>query len=129
MRSYKGYLGYPTQVQTQIAKVNCQQRCYSSAKVAHDLRSQSAWQDLVEALSDRNAWNTPRKLDQAAYERNPDGSFAGYEPTPPFEYHDGYLHVHFDTNRYQVRLVGLQRTCRCRESCKLEQAGKHGLSS
>lgn len=42
----------------------------------------------MEALADPKAWNTPRKRDQAAYERNADGSFAGFEPTPPFEYHN-----------------------------------------
>lgn len=52
-------------------------------------------QDLVEVLSDPEVWLTPRKLDQAAFERKEDGSFAGYERTPPFEYHDGYLTVHY----------------------------------
>lgn len=46
---------------------------------------------------------------QAAYARNEDGSFLGYEPTPPFEYHDGYLTVHFDTGNYQkIQLAPLQ---------------------
>ncbi|KAK9812337.1 hypothetical protein WJX73_003313 [Symbiochloris irregularis] len=56
--------------------------------------------DLVEVLSDPKQWNTPRKLDQSAYERNADGTFAGYEPTPPFEYHDGYLTVHYSVGNY-----------------------------
>lgn len=65
--------------------------------------------DLVEALSDKNAWNTPRKVDQASFERKADGSFAGYERTPPFEYHDGYLSVHFATNNYlEIDLTPLQ---------------------
>ena len=59
-------------------------------------------QDLVQALSDPSAWHTPRKIDQALYERNQDGSFAGFEPTPPLEYHNGYLTVHFDSSKYQV---------------------------
>ena len=57
-------------------------------------------QDLVEVLSDPKLWYTPRKVDQAAFERKADGSFAGYERTPPFEYHDGYLTVHFAVNNY-----------------------------
>ena len=57
-------------------------------------------QDLVEVLSDRELWWTPRKRDQATFERNEDGSFAGYERTPPFEYHDGYLSIHFATGNY-----------------------------
>ena len=36
-------------------------------------------QDLVEELSRPKTWYTPRKLSQQAYERNEDGSFAGYE--------------------------------------------------
>ena len=49
-----------------------------------------AWceQDLVEALADPKGWITPRKRDQAAHDRSPDGSFAGFEATSPFEYHD-----------------------------------------
>ena len=42
-----------------------------------------AFQDLVEVLSDPDAWNTPRKKDQSAYERNQDGTFTGWERTPP----------------------------------------------
>ena len=34
-------------------------------------------QDLVEALSDPKAWNTPRKVDQSTFERKADGTFAG----------------------------------------------------
>ena len=66
-------------------------------------------QDLVEVLSNTKIWNTPRKIDQAAFDRNSDGSFAGWEPTPPFEYHDGYLSVHFATNNYlELQLTPLQ---------------------
>ena len=42
----------------------------------------------MEAPADPKGWNTPRKRDQAAYDRSPNGSFAGFEATPPFEYHD-----------------------------------------
>ena len=49
-----------------------------------------AAQDLVEALSDESAWHIPVKHDQAAYQRNTDGSFKGYELVPPFHYHDGW---------------------------------------
>lgn len=34
-------------------------------------------------------------------QRNADGSFAGYESTPPFELHDGWLSLHFRTNNYR----------------------------
>ena len=34
---------------------------------------------------------------------------AGFERTPPFEYHDGYLSVHFATNNYlEIDLTPLQ---------------------
>lgn len=36
-------------------------------------------QDLVEALSKEKSWWTPRKANQQAYERKPDGSFKGFE--------------------------------------------------
>ena len=66
-------------------------------------------QDLVEALSDPKGWQTPRKRDQAAYERDENGNFTGFEPTPPFEYHNGYLTVHFDTANYQqIKLAPIQ---------------------
>ena len=69
----------------------------------------SGLQDLVEVLSDPKAWQTPRKRDQALYERTADGKFAGFEPTPPFEYHDGYLTVHFASANYQqIELTPLQ---------------------
>ena len=51
-------------------------------------------------LANKELWTTPRKKDQAAFDRHPDGSFVGFESTPPFEYHNGYLSVHFDTNNY-----------------------------
>ena len=64
----------------------------SSAQIKDDL-SCLVVQDLVEVLSDKEAWLTPRKVDQATFERKSDGSFAGFERTPPFEYHNGYLTV------------------------------------
>ncbi|KAK9809629.1 hypothetical protein WJX73_008948 [Symbiochloris irregularis] len=57
--------------------------------------------DLVEALSDEQAWRIPTKHDQATYKRNADGSFQGHELMPPFHYHDGYLSIYFQTNNYQ----------------------------
>ena len=36
-------------------------------------------QDLVEELSKEKTWYTPKKVSQQTYERNADGSFAGYE--------------------------------------------------
>ena len=64
---------------------------------------------LVEALSDEQAWKIPIKHDQAAYQRNTDGGFAGYELMPPFQYHNGYLSVYFQTNNYQeIELTPLQ---------------------
>ena len=43
--------------------------------------STATWfvQDLVEALSKEKSWWTPRKANQQAYERKPDGSFKGFE--------------------------------------------------
>ena len=41
-------------------------------------------QDLVEVLTTRGIWKVPRKRDQAAYARNADGSFVGFEDDPPF---------------------------------------------
>lgn len=41
-------------------------------------------QDLVEALSARDTWFIPRKADQAAWERKPDGTYAGFEEIVPF---------------------------------------------
>lgn len=39
-------------------------------------------------------------MDQASFERNEDDSFAGFEKTPPFEYHNGWLSVHFAVSNY-----------------------------
>ena len=36
----------------------------------------------------------------SAAQRKADGTFAGFEATPPFEYHDGWLSVHFASNNY-----------------------------
>lgn len=45
----------------------------------------------------------------ACVQRNADGTFAGHEATPPFEYHDGWLSVHFSTANYQeIQLTPLQ---------------------
>ena len=41
-------------------------------------------QDLVEALSAKDTWFIPRKHDQAAWERNPDGTYAGFEEIIPY---------------------------------------------
>ena len=41
-------------------------------------------QDLVEVLTTKGIWKIPRKHDQAAYARNANGSFAGFEDDPPF---------------------------------------------
>ena len=66
-------------------------------------------QDLVEALSDEKAWNVPKKHDQSAYQRNPDGSFVGFERMPPFRYHDGWLSIYWQTANYQeIELTPLQ---------------------
>ena len=61
-------------------------------------------------LANKELWKTPRKKDQAAFDRNSDGSFVGFEYTPPFEYHDGYLTVHFDSSNYleKTNLTPLQ---------------------
>ena len=36
-------------------------------------------QDLVEVLSAKKTWYTPRKVSQQAYERNAQGGYAGFE--------------------------------------------------
>ncbi|KAK9813026.1 hypothetical protein WJX72_007708 [[Myrmecia] bisecta] len=65
--------------------------------------------DLVAELSKLNTWLVPKKADQAQYLRNPNGTFVGFEDTPPFEYHDGYLSVYFQSNNYQeIKLTPLQ---------------------
>jgi len=56
-------------------------------------------QDLVEELA--KPWNVPRKINQYTYERNQNGELIK-EPTIPFEYHDGYLSVYYQSNNYQV---------------------------
>lgn len=55
----------------------------------------------MEALS--KPWNVPRKLNQQTFERDADGQLIK-EHTIPFEYHDGYLSVYYQSNNYQVRL-------------------------
>eukprot|EP00891_Asterochloris_glomerata_P005068 jgi/Astpho2/5068/Aster-x0233 len=65
--------------------------------------------DLVEVLSTPGIWKTPLKNDQASYQRNADGSLKGYEAVVPFEYHDGYLTIHFESHKYQdIELSPLQ---------------------
>ena len=63
-------------------------------------------QDLVEELS--KPWYVGRKADQATYERDSNGALIK-EATVPFEYHDGYLSVYYQSNNYQeVPLSPLQ---------------------
>ncbi len=60
-------------------------------------------------LAKINTWLAPKKADQAQYLRNPDGTFVGFEDTPIFEYHDGFLSVHFQSYNYQeTKLTPLQ---------------------
>ena len=67
-------------------------------------------QDLVEVLSRKGIWKVPNKVDQAAFARKEDGSFAGFEDDPPFIYHDGYLSSHYATQNYQeIDLTDLQQ--------------------
>ena len=67
-------------------------------------------QDLVDALTTPGVWMVPRKVDQAAFERTAEGKFAGFEESPPLEYHEGYLSVHFTNNNYQeMELTPLQQ--------------------
>lgn len=67
-------------------------------------------QDLVEILSRKGIWRVPKKVDQAAFARNEDGSFSGFEDDPPFVYHDGYLSSHYATVNYQeIDLTELQQ--------------------
>ncbi|DBB18065.1 hypothetical protein WJX82_011687 [Trebouxia sp. C0006] len=80
-----------------------------SAVAIHNELLHLGRQDLVEALSKEKSWWTPRKANQQAYERKPDGSFKGFEEEVPFAYHDGYLSVHFEVNKYQdIKLTPLQ---------------------
>lgn len=55
-------------------------------------------QDLVEVLS--KPWYVGRKIDQARFERDEAGNLIK-EATIPFEYHDGYLSVYYQSNNYQ----------------------------
>ena len=59
-------------------------------------------QDLVEVLSTPGIWWTAKQTDQRiALEEN--GTYPlGYEETQPFEYHAGYLSVHFSARKYGV---------------------------
>jgi hypothetical protein len=59
-------------------------------------------QDLVEVLSTPGIWWTAKQTDQRiALEE--DGTYPlGYEETQPFEYHAGYLSVHFSARKYGV---------------------------
>jgi hypothetical protein len=67
-------------------------------------------QDLVEVISQKGIWKVPNKIDQAAYSRNKDGIFTGFEDDPPFVYHDGYLSSHFASSNYQeINLSPLQQ--------------------
>lgn len=70
----------------------------SSLKLITDLAPSENLQDLVEVLS--QPWYVGRKLDQARFERDEDGKLIK-EATIPFEYHDGYLSVYYQSNNYQ----------------------------
>lgn len=45
-------------------------------------------------------WYVGRKIDQARFERDEAGNLIK-EATIPFEYHDGYLSVYYQSNNYQ----------------------------
>ncbi|KAL3155553.1 hypothetical protein ABBQ38_011107 [Trebouxia sp. C0009 RCD-2024] len=80
-----------------------------SAIAIHNELLRRGRKDLVEVLSAEKTWYTPSKVSQQAYERNAEGEFAGFEEEVPFSYHDGYLSVHFEANKYQdITLTPLQ---------------------
>jgi hypothetical protein len=60
-------------------------------------------QDLVEVLSTPGIWWTAKQADQRGALPEDDGTYAlGYEETQPFEYHGGYLSVHFSARKFGV---------------------------
>jgi hypothetical protein len=60
-------------------------------------------QDLVEVLSTPGIWWTAKQSDQRSALRNEDGTYPlGFEETQPFEYHNGYLSVHYSAYKYGI---------------------------
>lgn len=60
-------------------------------------------QDLVEILSTPGIWWTAKQTDQRQALAKEDGTYElGHEETQPFEYHDGYLSVHFSSRKYGI---------------------------
>lgn len=45
-------------------------------------------------------WHTAKQETQRSALPNADGSYADYEETQPFEYHGGYLSVHFGARKF-----------------------------
>lgn len=81
-----------------------------SALAIHNELLRRGRKDLVEVLTKPDLWKVPFKHDQAAYQRQPDGTHAGFEADPPFLYHDGYLSSHFASPNYQeIDLSPLQK--------------------
>ena len=62
-------------------------------------------QDLVEALSKEKSWYTPRKANQQAYERKPDGSFKGFEEEVcPLRHSQQFVFVSGSARQSQMQL-------------------------
>jgi len=54
-------------------------------------------------LSTPGIWWTAKQSDQRGALADEDGSYPlGYEETQPFEYHDGYLSVHYAARKFGV---------------------------
>ncbi len=51
-------------------------------------------------LSTPGIWWTAKQSDQRQALVKEDGTYADYEETQPFEYHDGYLSVHYGTHKF-----------------------------
>jgi hypothetical protein len=64
----------------------------------------------VEVLSTPGIWWTAKQQSQRGAARAADGSYPdGFEETVPFEYHDGYLSVHFAAQKY-INTAGKELT-------------------
>ncbi|WIA42630.1 hypothetical protein OEZ86_008603 [Tetradesmus obliquus] len=71
-----------------------------SAITIHNELLRRGRKDLVEVLSTPGIWHTAKQETQRSALPNADGSYAEYEETQPFEYHGGYLSVHFGARKF-----------------------------
>lgn len=68
--------------------------------VLHEFGHVLPLQDLVEVLSTPGIWWTAKQATQREARLRADGDFEGYEQTQPFEYHHGYLSVHYAAKKF-----------------------------